>query len=292
MAHRVLLVARRHRVGAHLRNPGCGLPQDTDNHHRGASTANDNHHRRASTANECRYSRGLRVQRGPGVCQECASNTYCVDDVGDGVYSCRPGCEPDFECVNIRAQLPSMSCRRVESTDGDLSSSRVCKAQSPAIIQDQVKEHQENPTSVTQVEPVPVTKSNATISDLQFGAGSHTSLVGPRISSQVDLGDVEIVGNEEKMTTQSSLDVLRVLTRYKSQLLYCYEKRLKQSPDLPPGVVVISVSISEGRTQSVAVSGNTTGDAELGDCIGKKFLLWRFHPDTEMDVTVPYLLTR
>jgi len=226
------------------------------------------------------------------VSQECAGDTYCVDDGGDGVYLCRPGCESESDCANVRAQLPSMSCRRVESTDGDLSSSRVCKAQSPAIIQDQVTAIQENPATVHQGEPVPVIRSNAKISDMQFGAGSHSNEFGPRITGQVDLGDVELVGNEDKVTTASSLDVLAALARYKSQILYCYEKRLKQKPDLPPGVVVISVSISQGRAQSVTVSGNTTGDAELGDCIGKKFLLWQFDADTEIDVDVPYLLSR
>ena len=128
----------------------------------------------------------------------------------------------------------------------------------------------------------------ATIGDLKTGDGGSASVggdVGVKVEGDVDLGTAELFGDGDEDA------VRRVVRKYKGQNKYCYDKRLKENPDLG-GRVEIEFSIARGRVLTANVYGNTTGDTALADCIMRKVKGWGFDKEVEMDVVYPFVLTK
>lgn len=128
----------------------------------------------------------------------------------------------------------------------------------------------------------------ATIGDLKTGEGGSASVggdVGVKVEGDVDLGTADLMGEGDEDA------VRRVVRKYKGQIKYCYDKRLKENSDLG-GRIEIEFSIARGRVLTASVFGNTTGDSALADCIMRKVKSWSFDKDVEMDVVYPFVLTK
>jgi TonB family protein len=68
----------------------------------------------------------------------------------------------------------------------------------------------------------------------------------------------------------------------------CYEARLRVKPDLE-GKITISVTISPaGTVMNASVTENSTGDAEVGECIIQRVRTWRFPQPEGGEVTFTY----
>jgi len=128
----------------------------------------------------------------------------------------------------------------------------------------------------------------ATIGELGKGEGGSASVggnVGVQVEGNIELGTADLMGDGDEDA------VRRVVRKYKGQIKYCYDKRLKENPNLG-GRVEIEFSIGRGRVLSATVFGNTTGDSALAECIKRKVKSWAFDKETEMDVIYPFVLTK
>ena len=128
----------------------------------------------------------------------------------------------------------------------------------------------------------------ATIGDLGKGEGGSASVggnVGVQVEGNIELGTADLMGDGDEDA------VRKVGRKYKGQIKYCYDKRLKENPNLG-GRVEIEFSIGRGRVLSATVFGNTTGDSALAECIKRKVKSWAFDKETEMDVIYPFVLTK
>jgi len=103
------------------------------------------------------------------------------------------------------------------------------------------------------------------------------------VEGVVTSGEVEIEGDAERIEP--------ILRRYRGQLQYCYARRLKEVPDLE-GRVEVLFSVSGGRVVEASVLSDTTGDADVGDCVVRKVRAWRFVDGEEATVVYPIILSR
>lgn len=103
--------------------------------------------------------------------------------------------------------------------------------------------------------------------------------VKPKVSSGT--GSVAATGDENQIKS--------TVSKFSGQLQYCYEKQLKAVPSLE-GRIEVGWSVSNGLvTGSPYIISNTTGDAELADCVTKKIRRWTFPADVEGDMSWPFL---
>ncbi|HHO53559.1 MAG TPA: AgmX/PglI C-terminal domain-containing protein [Deltaproteobacteria bacterium] len=117
-----------------------------------------------------------------------------------------------------------------------------------------------------------------------IGGGTGRDVSGPAVTVKpvvrAEGGTIDASGDESAVK-----DVVR---RYTGQLQYCYEKRLKAVPTLE-GRVEVGWSMSAGAgVGSPYVISNSTGDAELADCITKKIRRWSFPEDVDGELSWPF----
>lgn len=110
-------------------------------------------------------------------------------------------------------------------------------------------------------------------------------------------GEVKIkrLRNDEMIGTGvlDSNSVSQVVSRRRSAIKNCYEKRLKVNNKLA-GKVKISFTIEQsGRVRQASVAENTTGDPAVGTCIVSQIKRWRFPKPDGGSVTVafPFVFT-
>lgn len=109
--------------------------------------------------------------------------------------------------------------------------------------------------------------------------GGPAVKVKPRVTS--GSGDIDASGDEGA--------IKGVVTKYSGQLTYCYEKRLKAIPALG-GRIEVGWNVSGGAVSGAPyIVQNSTGDAELADCITKKIRRWQFPDDVDGSLTWPFV---
>ncbi len=74
------------------------------------------------------------------------------------------------------------------------------------------------------------------------------------------------------------LSVGTALKAYSKQMTACYERRLKNTPDLRGTWDVSFTILSTGRTSNIAVIPQSTRDTELEGCMKQAVALWTFQP--------------
>lgn len=113
----------------------------------------------------------------------------------------------------------------------------------------------------------------------QAGSVAVAVTVKPKVSSGT--GSVAATGDENQIKS--------TVAKFSGQLQYCYEKQLKAVPSLE-GRIEVGWSVANGAvTGSPYIISNTTGDAELADCVTKKIRRWTFPADVEGDMSWPFL---
>ena len=75
----------------------------------------------------------------------------------------------------------------------------------------------------------------------------------------------------------------------KGQLRFCYEKRLREKPELS-GTVLMGFEVAEGSAFNVSILRNTTGDSELERCFMARVEAWVFSHDVDIAVEFPFQL--
>lgn len=122
------------------------------------------------------------------------------------------------------------------------------------------------------------------------GAGGTAVKDAVELKGKVDTGAAEMSSSPEDQATVSS-----TMKKYVGRVRQCYERELKSNPDLA-GKVTVSFEISTAGTVSgVDIAGNTTGNAELGECIKNVVARIRFNPAPAADVSVggyPFILAK
>jgi len=78
----------------------------------------------------------------------------------------------------------------------------------------------------------------------------------------------------------------KVLRKYRGQLKYCYELRLKHDPSVE-GALRISAIVDGGRIGSVETLDSSTGDADLDQCVRHRVRRWRFPGDLSGAFVLP-----
>ncbi|MEQ1570476.1 MAG: AgmX/PglI C-terminal domain-containing protein, partial [Myxococcota bacterium] len=120
----------------------------------------------------------------------------------------------------------------------------------------------------------------------QIGGGQGGDVAGPRVVVKPKIttgaGSIDTVAGDDNQ-------VKATVTRYQGQLMYCYEKVLKVDTSLQ-GRIEVSWSVAGGAVTGMPVIiSNSTGDAELADCVVKKIRRWVFPPDVEGDMSYPFV---
>lgn len=101
------------------------------------------------------------------------------------------------------------------------------------------------------------------------GAGEQTRGAA-KLEARVTVGKVEVDGVLEEKTAR------RVLARYRAQVRYCYERALRDRPDLR-GRVTLSLKVEpDGMVASAEVVEDTPGDESLAACLTLRAKRWRF----------------
>jgi hypothetical protein len=84
--------------------------------------------------------------------------------------------------------------------------------------------------------------------------------------------------------------VHRAIRSYYPRVKACYERRLKEIPNLQ-GRVEVEWYVDGGRASDVWVRSNSTGDRELADCIAVSIETWSFPADVlDFPVKFPFVL--
>ena len=164
-------------------------------------------------------------------------------------------------------------------------------------------------SALAQSSGVAVARRDADQSGLRGGGGGDGAASGGELgeasgtdSGTVEAAAVELKGNvgtgnaEITSSPEDQASISRTMKKYLGRVRQCYERELKSDPDLG-GKVTVSFDIAggTGNVSGTAIVGNTTGNAELGDCIKKVVLRIRFNPAPEDDVEVggyPFVLSR
>jgi len=120
----------------------------------------------------------------------------------------------------------------------------------------------------------------------QIGGGEGGDVSGPRVTVKprvsAGTGSLDTVAGDDNQ-------VKGTVSRYSGQLQYCYEKVLKVDTSLE-GRIEVSWTIKGGTVSAEPVIiSNSTGNAELADCVVKKIRRWEFPPDVEGDMSWPFL---
>lgn len=113
----------------------------------------------------------------------------------------------------------------------------------------------------------------------QGGDANIKVVVKPKVSTAG--GSIATTGDENQ--------VKATVSKFSGQLQYCYEKQLKVNPSLE-GRIEVSWKVAAGAvTGKPTVLANSTGDAELADCVSQKIRRWTFPADVEGDMSYPFL---
>ena len=75
----------------------------------------------------------------------------------------------------------------------------------------------------------------------------------------------------------------------KGQLRLCYEKRLREKPELS-GTILMGFEVADGSAFNVSILRNTTGDLELERCFMDRVEAWVFSGDVDIAVEFPFQL--
>lgn len=119
----------------------------------------------------------------------------------------------------------------------------------------------------------------------QGGVGSGGAAAASlKISASAGDGSMEELKGDKATVTKT-------VRSYAGQIKYCYESRLKSVPGLGGRVEVGWTIEPTGTVSGVYTVSNDTGDAELAKCIEGKIRRWKFPPETEGDVSWPFLLS-
>lgn len=108
---------------------------------------------------------------------------------------------------------------------------------------------------------------------------------GPEITVQ---GDVNLGSGQIDEQVGDAESVRRVVEQNFGQLTYCYEQQLRGNPSLQ-GRVEVEWYVRDRRVTSANVFANTTGNAELGECIVGKIRRWRFDAGIEGEMLYPFI---
>lgn len=101
-------------------------------------------------------------------------------------------------------------------------------------------------------------------------------------------GPVTVAGSLSKEA------IRRAVRRHHNEVRHCYEKQLKNRPDLSGRVSVKFVIAPTGAVQSSIVASSSLGDAEVEQCISSAVRRWGFpEPDNGgvVAVTYPFMLS-
>lgn len=113
----------------------------------------------------------------------------------------------------------------------------------------------------------------------QGGSVAVAVTVKPKVST--GSGSVASTGDENQIKA--------TVSKFSGQLQYCYEKQLKIVPTLE-GRIEVGWTVANGAvTGTPYIRENTTGDAELADCVVKKIRRWTFPADATGDMSWPFL---
>jgi hypothetical protein len=84
-----------------------------------------------------------------------------------------------------------------------------------------------------------------------------------------------------------SADFRKVLSDNQGQLVYCFERSLKNTPDLT-GKLTMVTSIHEGVVQSVSATTDTFSNEKIGSCVAAQMRSWRFPADLSDEFVLPF----
>ncbi len=120
------------------------------------------------------------------------------------------------------------------------------------------------------------------------GKGDAVEKKQTEIKGAVSSGKADISSSPEDQQS-----IAQTMKRYTGRIKQCYERELKGDPDLK-GKVTVSFDIgSDGNVSGVGIEENSTGNAELANCIKREVGRIRFVPPPADDVEVagyPFIL--
>jgi hypothetical protein len=123
------------------------------------------------------------------------------------------------------------------------------------------------------------------IGDLKKGGGGTADVGG---GPAVRIAEVKSESGSVEELSGDVMSVKQVVKRYQGQLKYCYERRLKEAPNLE-GRVEVGWYLEAGVVSQLSIVVNTTRDEELATCVKNKIRRWKFAEDAEGPVEWPFV---
>ena len=84
-----------------------------------------------------------------------------------------------------------------------------------------------------------------------------------------------------------SADFRNVLNKNQGQLVHCFQRSLKQTPELTGSLTMVT-SIREGVVQSVSATTNTFANDLISACVASQMSDWRFPNDLSDEFVLPF----
>lgn len=130
-------------------------------------------------------------------------------------------------------------------------------------------------------------RGDAQIGDLKRGGGGDAEVGSVKAAAPKKAK--ASVGKPELASGEGADGIRSTLKKYQGQVKSCYERRLKENPNVA-GRVAVDVDIASGRVTNVTIAENTTGDKALESCITSSIRRWRFDESVTDSVYLPFSL--
>jgi TonB family protein len=132
----------------------------------------------------------------------------------------------------------------------------------------------------------------ADIDDLVSKLGSASGGAVSR-KGALKIDNTSEVAGQGKRSAQRSADAIReVLLRHVPAVKYCYERKLRENPDLKGKIVVLITVAPDGSVSDAAVVSSTLGDPDVEQCILSRIRQWKdFEPIDSNEGTVTFKQT-
>jgi outer membrane biosynthesis protein TonB len=130
-------------------------------------------------------------------------------------------------------------------------------------------------------------RGDAKVGDLKRGGGGDAEVGSVKAAAPKKVKTS--VGKPELASGEGADGIRSTLKKYSGQVKSCYERRLKENPNVA-GRVAVDVDIASGRVTNVSVAENTTGDKALESCITSAIRRWRFDASVTDSVYLPFSL--
>jgi len=131
------------------------------------------------------------------------------------------------------------------------------------------------------------TLEDATVGPIAVLGGGEATMVATQASLAPTRNFLPEAINATPTHTTPTTALKHQIRQYNAQVRHCYMQRIKENPRTS-GRLMVQVDIEDGRVQRIHFAEDTIDDPELNACIQRRIRTWRFSPDTNQNIALPF----